>query len=72
MITSNTKSGKFDQRSKYGKRMQAIADAPPKTAQEKIADLINDISIETAIADRAVKNIQYTLKKIAELQEVKS
>ena len=52
--------------------MQAIADAPPKTAQDKIADLINDISIETAIADRAVKNIQYTLKKIAELQEVQS
>lgn len=72
MITSKTKSGKFDQRSKFGKRMQAIADAPPKTAQEKIADLINDISIETAIANRAIKDIQYNLRKIAELQEVQS
>lgn len=72
MITNKTNSGKFDQRSKYGKRMQAIADAPQKTAQDKIADLINDISIETAIADRANRNIQYILKKIAELQEVLS
>jgi hypothetical protein len=71
-MISRTKSGKFDQRSKFGKKMQAIADAPAKTKQDKIAELINDISIETAIAYRALGDIQYTLKKIAELQEVQS
>tara|TARA_R110000822_G_scaffold198912_1_gene336824 strand:+ start:495 stop:734 length:240 start_codon:yes stop_codon:yes gene_type:complete len=59
---------KFDKRSAYGKRMQAIADNPP-TLADKIADLHKEINVEAKKAEMANNNIQYLLTKISKLSE---
>jgi len=67
-MLNKTKNGKFDQRSAYGRRMQAIANNP-LTLADKIADLHKEITIETKKAEMANNNIQYLLTKISKLSE---
>ena len=67
-MLNKTKNGKFDQRSAYGRRMQAIADNPP-TLADKIADLHKEITVEAKKAEMANNNIQFLLTRIAQLSE---